>query len=91
MQVILQIRHDLYLDEFLFVFSSWLVCYLYPQKIPEMTQKALRHTCTPHSKSRDIRIPKTQPFGKHPLTTAEQSQNKFQVPPNILVVISVER
>jgi len=31
-----------HLDEFLFVLSSWLVRYLYPQKNPEVTQKALR-------------------------------------------------
>lgn len=30
-QVILQIRPDLYLDEFVFVFSSWLLHYFYPQ------------------------------------------------------------
>lgn len=55
------------------------------------TQMHASHQVKRHWNTKTTGIPKPQTFGECPLTTAEQSQNKFQVPPNILVVTSAER
>lgn len=55
------------------------------------TQMHASHQVKRHWNTKTIGIPNPKTFGEHPLTTVEQSQNKFQVPPNILVVTSAER